>query len=650
MQSNRLSGVLRRLSALNVALLFLVAAFAPALTSVLMANKVSALTNNVVLNEIFASPDGGDNEWVELYNPTAAPIDISGWTIKDAGSYQQVLSGIVPANGYAIVDVDQFNDDGDTITLSDGVAYSDVIAYPAIANTKSYARVIDGSETWEIRDAAQVTKNATNAIVAPAPVEPVLNAEEFVAHSSSTYKGISVGFNAKNFGTVTSVTVKVERSDGTVVTKTGNQGLFDLISNKTDSQQLTAPIVIQEGTFKETDDLLYWNPAPAEWTLTTVPVKVTINVTDENGSKTVVNEDFKQGGSWPVYFSLLPKLTFTQKVSGNTTPVETQTGWMFNRDTSTSTPFEFNDDESSVGNGSLYVKPIGANPSDKFVAEHFVFVPLLALDSVSYDFKIGATGQASDAQQFYMNVYANFGSSSATKFYDCRYSVVAQVGSTTDFTKVTFDPIQSYPVKKGTNSPHECPSVPADMADVEMSSIVRAVAINVGDTTANDQGVNGYIDNVAVDYKVVELVYDFEPKAVAPPNEDDEEDDDENSGGDNTGNGGGAGSGSSESAGDSEITVTVVSTANEFNGTRADQNIDDSDTPTSSDDEVDSDTSVLAETDDQTNQPQAEQQNQDTSPVDNQNSSTWWWILAALAVLFLIYKLLKRKKSNTEEV
>lgn len=645
MQSNRLSGVVRRVSALNVALLFLVAAIAPTLTSVIAANKVSALTNNVVINEIFASPNSGDTEWVELYNATSGPIDISGWTIEDAGSYQQTLSGVVPANGYAIVDVDQFNDSGDTVTLSDGAAYSDEMTYPAIANTKSYARVTDGSETWEIRDTAQVTKSATNTIVVPVPVTPELNAEEFVAHSSATYKGISVGFNTKNFGTVTAVTVQVKRTDGTVVTKTGNQGLFDLISNKTVAQQLTAPIVIQEGTFKEADDLLYWDPAPAEWTLTTVPESVTITVSDENGPKTVVNQDFKQDGSWPNYYSLLPKMTFTQKVSGNTTPVENQPGWMFNRDATTSTPFEFNDDAASSGNGSLYVEPIGANPSDKFVAEHFVFVPLLALDSISYDFKIAATGQASDAQQFYMNVYANFGSSSATKFFDCRYDVTVQSGSTTDFTKVTFDPTQAYPVKTGANSPHPCPAVPADMADEEMSSIVRAVAINVGDTTANDQGVSGYIDNVAVDYKVVELVYDFEPSIVAPPNEDDDEGDGDN----NTGNGGGAGSGANP--GGSEVTATVVSTANEFNG-NANTSRDNVDTSTESDDgtETEVDNSVLAETDDQASQPETEQPSQESSPVDNQNSNTWWWILAALAVLFLIYKLLKRKKSNTEEV
>lgn len=650
MQSNWFSSIIRRATTLNVALLFLVAAIAPTLTSVLSAQRVSALSNIVVINEIFASPSSPDAEWVELYNPTSSPIDINGWTIKDAASYQKVISGVVAAGGYLVVEVDQFNDAGDTITLSDGATYNDAITYPAIANTKSYARVTDGSETWEVRDTTQVTKNASNTIiVAPEPVEAELGAEEFVAHSSSAYKGMSVGFNAKNFGTVTAVTVQVERSDGTVVTKNGNQGLLDLISNKTTKQQLTAPIVIQEGTFKEADDLLYWDPTPAQWTLTTTPVKATIKVTDENGTKTVTNTDFQQGGSWPFYYNLIPKMSFTQEVSGDTTTSETQTGWMFNRDSGTSTPFEFNDDQASTGEGSLYIPPIGANASDKFVAEHFAFVPLLALGSVTYDFKIAETGQASDAQQFYMNVYANFGSSSPTKFYDCRYDVVPQTGSTTDFTTVTFDPTKAYPVTTSASSPHECPAVPADMTDLEIRSIVRAVAINVGDSSANDVGVSGYIDNVAVDYKLVEIAYDFEPKATTPPNDDEDDDEEEEEsggvggdGGNNVGNGGGA----TENT-DSEVTVTVVSTASQFDQTTNDQVEDTNQSTETAETEVDP--SVLAETD-QNGQAETDQQNQDAAPSDNQNSNSWWWIIIVLIVLFLIYKLLKGKKFNKEEV
>lgn len=108
----------------------------------------------------------------------------------------------------------------------------------------------------------------------------------------------------------------------------------------------------------------------------------------------------------------------TVVVMGDTAAGENQPGWLFNRDASTATPYEFNTDAASIGAGSLYVKPIGANASDKFIAENFLLTPVADVHAVSYDYKIGSGGDESDKVQFYMNVYANFGESGATKFYD----------------------------------------------------------------------------------------------------------------------------------------------------------------------------------------------------------------------------------------
>ena len=59
-------------------------------------------------------------------------------------------------------------------------------------------------------------------------------------------------------------------------------------------------------------------------------------------------------------------------VSGDTSEGFNQPGWLFNRDVSTSTPFEFNTDQASIGTGSLYVSPIGENAPNKFIAENFL--------------------------------------------------------------------------------------------------------------------------------------------------------------------------------------------------------------------------------------------------------------------------------------
>lgn len=209
----------------------------------------------------------------------------------------------------------------------------------------------------------------------------------------------------------------------------------------------------------------------------------------------------------------------TVVVTGDTSAGENQPGWMFNRDASTATPYEFNENASSIGSGSVYVLPIGANPSDKFIAENFINTPISNVNSISYDFLIGSGGDASDENEFYMNVYANFGVSADDKFYDCRYNIVPTTGSTGAFTTVTFDPSQSYPVTTrggASASPFPCPAKPADMDLSSPGSNIRAFALNLGDTTANDQGLDGHFDNVVVDLDSGATIYDFEAPVPNP--------------------------------------------------------------------------------------------------------------------------------------
>ncbi len=192
-------------------------------------------------------------------------------------------------------------------------------------------------------------------------------------------------------------------------------------------------------------------------------------------------------------------------------------GWWFNRDATTMTPYEFNDDAASIGRGSLYVKPISANPSDKFIAELFVFDQMSTVNSFSYDFKIGSGGVATEEEQFYLNVYANFNVSGPTKFYDCRYNVIPTAGSTTGFTTVTFDPTQSYSVTQRNTSPAACPASPAAMGP---TAYIRAFAISLGDTSNSDQGLDGYFDKVVYSASGNTTTYDFEPK-LTPSSKDD---------------------------------------------------------------------------------------------------------------------------------
>ncbi len=208
------------------------------------------------------------------------------------------------------------------------------------------------------------------------------------------------------------------------------------------------------------------------------------------------------------------KTSETIIILGNTTNTENTPGWMFARDPGNATPFEFNTNKESIGLGSLYVKPIDATAAHKFIGENFINTPVANVAKISYDFLIGNGGDSSDKNQFYMNVYANFGSSNDLKFYDCRYDVVATSGSNSSFTTVTFDPNQSYPVttRGGTDpSPYTCPSIPANMDNLSAGSNIRMFSLNVGDTSANDSGLDGYLDNVIVETTSNITTYDFEP-------------------------------------------------------------------------------------------------------------------------------------------
>lgn len=198
----------------------------------------------------------------------------------------------------------------------------------------------------------------------------------------------------------------------------------------------------------------------------------------------------------------------TVRVTGNT--VDADGGWWFNRDTSTSTPYEFTLDEASIGGGSLRVLPIAnvaddgttADAKDKFVGELFLSSDLAALD-VSVDYLLG---QDSNANQVYVNVYATDAASDPTKFYDCRFDYVAASGSPTGWQTLAFgqDTTATRVTTSGSRTVEEpCPSTLGEMPE---GSQVRVMSINFGDTSLNDTGMSAYFDSVVVSG----TTYDFE--------------------------------------------------------------------------------------------------------------------------------------------
>ncbi|KXK14178.1 MAG: endonuclease/exonuclease/phosphatase [Chloroflexi bacterium OLB14] len=92
----------------------------PTITPTRTITPTSSVVRSVVINEIaWAGTASGlaDDEWIELYNRTSSPIDISDWSIRAAdGSPNIELNGIIPAGGYFLLEKD------DDTTVSDILA------------------------------------------------------------------------------------------------------------------------------------------------------------------------------------------------------------------------------------------------------------------------------------------------------------------------------------------------------------------------------------------------------------------------------------------------------------------------------------------------------------------------------------------------
>jgi hypothetical protein len=112
---------------------------------------------NIFINEIYAA--SGD-DWIELYNASSDPKDISGYSIYDnSGSKYALPAGTsVVGNGFLVIFCDgtgtglhtnfQLAATGEIITLENSSGrVVDRVEYPILDNGQSYGRFPDGSTT-----------------------------------------------------------------------------------------------------------------------------------------------------------------------------------------------------------------------------------------------------------------------------------------------------------------------------------------------------------------------------------------------------------------------------------------------------------------------------------------------------------------------
>ena len=83
--------------------------------------QTSAPLSHLIVSEVLANPLGPEpaQEWVELYNDGAAPIDLSGFRLSDSAGEVELPSFIVPAGGFVVLARQDFAlDDGSDVPLA----------------------------------------------------------------------------------------------------------------------------------------------------------------------------------------------------------------------------------------------------------------------------------------------------------------------------------------------------------------------------------------------------------------------------------------------------------------------------------------------------------------------------------------------------
>jgi hypothetical protein len=143
------------------------------------APATAAVAASVVINEV-ESDGGSPGDWIEITNTTAAPVDVSGWVLRDNKEVDPIIigSGTVLAPGaFLVLDAGGAvfglgAADSARLFAADGVTLVDSYSWTAHAAT-TYGRYPDGTGPFVVGAAS--TRGAANqaAAVAPVVVPPV---------------------------------------------------------------------------------------------------------------------------------------------------------------------------------------------------------------------------------------------------------------------------------------------------------------------------------------------------------------------------------------------------------------------------------------------------------------------------------------------
>ena len=138
---------------------------------ILLLNFISAIAvNNVVINEIELNPNGTDsgNEWIELYNNEAIPVNLAGWYIINKDGENYTINGTINAESfYVLENMSGLDNTAQNISLFDNhgsLKDNTGILDDTFNSDETWQRIPDGTGSFVFREETKGIPNQPTII------------------------------------------------------------------------------------------------------------------------------------------------------------------------------------------------------------------------------------------------------------------------------------------------------------------------------------------------------------------------------------------------------------------------------------------------------------------------------------------------------